>query len=104
MQGARSGNAVVSVVLEDASRIHQVVTMLEAHHPLEMEEETDDLDVDISAAELSSMSAQLSSEVSAVPPASTSIATGQSVQSGADEVIPLAAEQSKSASARLIAA
>ena len=42
LQGARAGNAVVSVVLEDASRIHEVVTILEVHHPLEMEEETDE--------------------------------------------------------------
>ena len=94
VQGARAGNAVVSVVLEDASRIHEVVTILEAHHPLEMEEETDDSEVDISAAELSSMSAQLSSQASAVPPASTPIATERvSARAGAEEVIPLAEEQ-----------
>ena len=93
VRGARAGNAVVNVVLEDASRIHQVVTMLEAHHPLEMQEETDETDVDISAAELSSMSAQLSSGSSAAPPASTPTAMRQGVRSGAEEVIPLAEEQ-----------
>ena len=93
VQGARAGNAVVNVVLEEASRINQVVTILEAHHPLEMQEETDETDVDISAAELSSMSAQLSSGSSAAPPASTPTTTRQGVRSGEEEVIPLAAEQ-----------
>ncbi len=93
VRGARAGNAVVNVVLEDASRIHQVVTMLEAHHPLEMQEETDETDVDISAAELSSMSAQHSSGSSAAPPVSTPTPMQQGVRSGEEEVIPLAAEQ-----------
>jgi uncharacterized protein (TIGR02271 family) len=94
VQGASAGNAVVSVVLEDASKIHQVVTILESHHPLEMEEETDESAVDISAAELSSMSAQLSPQ-SSTAVASTPIATGQDVsaRSGTEEVIPLAEEQ-----------
>ena len=95
LQGARAGNAVVSVVLEDASRIHEVVTILEVHHPLEMEEETDESAVDISAAELSSMSAQPSSPSSAAPPASAPAPSGQGMpaRSGAEEVIPLAEEQ-----------
>src|SRR5262249_4977251 len=94
VQGSRAGNAVVSVVLEDAARIHQVVTILDAHHPLEMEEETDESGVDISAAELSPMSGQLASESTAAgSPASSPTATGRSVRSGAEEVIPLAEEQ-----------
>jgi uncharacterized protein (TIGR02271 family) len=95
VQGARTGNAVVSVVREDASRIHEVVTILEAHHPLEMEEETDESGVDISAAELSSISARIAYASSAAPSASTATPTGQaaSARSGAEEVIPLAEEQ-----------
>ena len=95
VQGARDGNAVVSVVLEDATRIHQVVTILEAHHPLEMEEETDESAVDISTAKLQSTSAEFSSHSSAAPPASTPVARGQgmSARSGGEDVIPLAEEQ-----------
>jgi uncharacterized protein (TIGR02271 family) len=95
VQSARAGNAVVSVVLEDASRIHKVVTILEAHAPLEMEEETDESAVNVSTAELSSSSSQFSSQSSSAPFAPTPIAAGQgrSAASGAEEVIPLAEEQ-----------
>jgi uncharacterized protein (TIGR02271 family) len=99
VQGARAGNAVVSVMVEDASRIHEVVTMLEAHHPLELEEETDESAVRDSAAELSSLSApapsaQFSSP-SAAPPASPHLGTGPDVSAPSrdEEVIPLAEEQ-----------
>jgi uncharacterized protein (TIGR02271 family) len=37
---ARAGNTVLSVMLEDDSLIHQVVTVLDAHHPLEIDEHT----------------------------------------------------------------
>jgi len=106
VRGARAGNAVVSVVLEDASKIHQVVTILEAYHPLEMEEETDDSAVNDSVAELPSMSAQFSSQSSAIPPASTPVATGQgaSGQTDAERSFHWRRSRSKSTSGRLIAA
>ena len=35
---ARAGNTVLSVMLDDDSLIHQTVTILDAHHPLEIDE------------------------------------------------------------------
>jgi uncharacterized protein (TIGR02271 family) len=35
---ARAGNTVLSVMLDDDSLIHQAVTILDAHHPLEIDE------------------------------------------------------------------
>jgi uncharacterized protein (TIGR02271 family) len=95
VQGAHDGNAVLSVVVEDATKIHQVVTILEAHHPLEMEEETDESTLDISAAKLTSTSAEFASNSSAAPPAATPVTSGQgmSARPDAEEVIPLAEEQ-----------
>jgi uncharacterized protein (TIGR02271 family) len=37
---ARAGNTVLSVMLHDDSLIHQAVTILDAHHPLEIDEHT----------------------------------------------------------------
>lgn len=80
VQSARSGNAVLGVVLQDDSLIHRVVTILDEHHPLEMEEDTDETDVG-SVAE--SPSTSVAAE-SALPAAS---------RSGSEEIIPLAEEQ-----------
>ena len=66
VQGARAGNAVLSVVLQDDSTIHRAVTILEQHHPLEMDEETDETDVGVSGGELSSQSSRLAT--TEVPP------------------------------------
>lgn len=101
VQGARAGNAVLGVVLQDDSTIHQVVTILESHHPLELDEETDETDDSLSGAELSSQSGRLAdTEVSrssgTVNPAPTPVAANASrpvSASGSEEVIPLAEEQ-----------
>jgi uncharacterized protein (TIGR02271 family) len=37
---ARAGNSVLSVMLDDDSLIHQAITILDAHHPLEIDERT----------------------------------------------------------------
>jgi uncharacterized protein (TIGR02271 family) len=37
---ARAGNTVLSVMLHDESLIHQAVTILDAHHPLDIDEHT----------------------------------------------------------------
>jgi uncharacterized protein (TIGR02271 family) len=39
---AQAGESVLSVRVDDASRIHEVVSVLEAHHPIEIEENTED--------------------------------------------------------------
>jgi uncharacterized protein (TIGR02271 family) len=38
---AHAGNAVLSVMVNEDSQIHQAVAILEAHHPIEMEEKTE---------------------------------------------------------------
>jgi uncharacterized protein (TIGR02271 family) len=101
-RGVSAGNAVVSVVV-DASQIHQVVTILEAHRPLEMEEDTDESEVDLSAASLTTQSAGSAASAGSAtqaysPPTTGAGAVNASVgrassPSGAEEVVQLAEEQ-----------
>ena len=97
VQSARAGNAVLSVVLQDVSQIHQVVTILDTHHPLEMDEDMDETDDDLSAAAKPPRSAGLAATEF---PSSSGTATpvvenpqSPSAASGTEEVIPLAEEQ-----------
>ena len=39
---AQAGESVLSVRVDDDSRIHEVVSVLEAHHPIEIEESTEE--------------------------------------------------------------
>ena len=39
---AQAGESVLSVRVDDDSRIHEVVSVLEAHHPIEIEENTEE--------------------------------------------------------------
>jgi uncharacterized protein (TIGR02271 family) len=39
---AQAGETVLSVTVDDDSRIHQAVSILEAHHPIEIEENTEE--------------------------------------------------------------
>ena len=39
---AQAGESVLSVRVDDNSRIHEVVSVLEAHHPIEIEENTEE--------------------------------------------------------------
>jgi hypothetical protein len=41
-QGAATGSTVLSVTVSDDSQIHQAVTILESHHPVEIEESTEE--------------------------------------------------------------
>lgn len=41
---AAAGNVVVSVTVDDDSKIHQAIAALEAHHPVEMDESADEVD------------------------------------------------------------
>jgi len=95
LASARSGNAVLSVLLRDDSKIHQVVTILDEHHPLEMDEDTEETDV-ASAGELSSRSGDLAP--SEIPPSMAAASAGSApaaafASSRKEEVIPLAEEQ-----------
>jgi uncharacterized protein (TIGR02271 family) len=76
-----AGDTVISVMVTDDSRIHQAVSILEAHQPIEMEERTEEND--LSAVPVES-DKQISSDYG--QPGLSSQA------SGAEEVIPLAEE------------
>jgi uncharacterized protein (TIGR02271 family) len=88
-QHAQAGKPVLSVLVEDDARIHQAITLLTAHHPIEMEERTEELDAGSS----------LKSEPGSSPHAGITGSTGDSAPvaaetrpTGAEEVIPLAEE------------
>ncbi len=42
-RGASAGNVVVSVTVEEDAKIHQAIAALEAHHPLDIDERTDEV-------------------------------------------------------------
>ena len=42
-QWAQTGKTVLSVMVAEDSRIHEAVTILEAHHPVELEESTEEI-------------------------------------------------------------
>jgi uncharacterized protein (TIGR02271 family) len=86
-QHAQAGKAVISVLVEDDTKIHQAVTLVTAHHPIEMEEQTEELNAK-------------SSPETGSPPAGLAGLTAESSRvdaqaqpsSGTEEVIPLAEE------------
>jgi uncharacterized protein (TIGR02271 family) len=73
---ARAGNAVLSVMVNEDSQIHQAVAILESHHPIEMEEKTEE------------------ATASTAPPPVGSAADGmaRAEDTRQEEVIPLAEE------------
>lgn len=101
-RGAHAGHSVVSVELGDELQVSRAVTILEAHRPLEMEEDQESSGVDLSASELLSQmppshgSADLSGRPvgSVVSPALPPDHVPSGSASGRmDQVIPLAEEQ-----------
>ncbi len=87
---AQAGKTVLSVLVEDDSRIHQTVTLLTAHHPIEMEERTEELD----AASSSRTGSEHSSTtgIGGSTAESAGAAAEARPRSGTEEVIPLAEE------------
>jgi uncharacterized protein (TIGR02271 family) len=88
---AHAGNAVLSVMVHDDSQIHQALTILESHHPLEIEESTDERRTDATWGTGSSPAPTLGSAHPAggVGDATAARAAGDSTS---EEVIPLAEE------------
>jgi uncharacterized protein (TIGR02271 family) len=83
---AGSGRAVLSVTVEDDSRIHQAISILEAHGPIEMDESTEGVEMNQPPASSSSGSAGTTGPNAAVVQPGTS-ARNQ------EEIIPLAKEE-----------
>jgi uncharacterized protein (TIGR02271 family) len=86
-RSAASGRTVLSVTVED-SRIHEAVSLLEAHHPVEMDEATEGPDgmVETNAPPARTGAAPATAANAPVPSASLP-------SPGQEEVIPLAAEE-----------
>ena len=85
---AGAGDTVLSVAVTDDSRIHQATTILESHHPIEMEETTEENN----AIPAGSGDRMVSAPVIGTGPLSTSDQLSQSAARGTEEVIPLAEE------------
>lgn len=83
---AAAGNTILSVTIVDDSKIHQAVEVLDSHHPLEIDERTEEV------AGAVERSASVNQSASAGPVGGPSYSRVGSVQ-GAEEVIPLAEEQ-----------
>ena len=86
-QHAQAGKAVVSVMVEDDAKIHEAVTLITAHHPIEMEEQTEELNAK-SSPETGSPHAGFAGSTTE----SSGVAAQAQPSSGAEEVIPLAEE------------
>jgi len=86
-QHAQAGKAVVSVMVEDDAKIHQAVTLITAHHPIEMEEQTEELNAK-SSPETGSPHTGLAGSTAE----SSGVAAQAEPSSGTEEVIPLAEE------------
>jgi uncharacterized protein (TIGR02271 family) len=88
-QHAQAGKAVISVLVEDDAKIHQAVTLVTAHHPIEMEEQTEELKAQSSPETGSGYSPHAGLAGST---AETGVAAEAKPSSAAEEVIPLAEE------------
>jgi uncharacterized protein (TIGR02271 family) len=94
----QAGNTVLSVTLLDASQIHTALNILDAHHPVEIEEATDETETnaaysmaaDRTTGAFSDASWDSRSTVPATPSGRAQMATSATA---GDEVIPLAEER-----------
>jgi uncharacterized protein (TIGR02271 family) len=89
----RAGNPVLGVVVHDDSLIHRAVEALDAHHPVAMEEKTDESIAPDRTATSVAAQETASRQAGEVTP-TRQPATARSMQAGStEEVIPLAEEQ-----------
>ena len=89
-QHAQAGKAVISVLVEDDAKIHQAVTLVTAHHPIEMEEQTQELNGESSPETGPGYSPHAGLAGSTAE--SSGVAAQAKPSSGTEEVIPLAEE------------
>jgi uncharacterized protein (TIGR02271 family) len=83
---AGAGDTVLSLTVIDDSRIHEATTILEGHHPIEMDERTEENDPDNDTAGSERMVA------SPTPNLQTGSPVPRQQSGGTEEVIPLAEE------------
>ena len=89
-QHAQAGKAVISVSVEDDAKIHQAVTLITAHHPIEMEEQTEELNAESSPETGPGYSPHAGLAGSTAE--SSGVAAQAKPSSGTEEVIQLAEE------------
>ena len=89
-QHAQAGKAVISVLVEDDAKIHQAVTLITAHHPIEMEEQTEELNAESSPETGPGYSPHAGLAGSTAE--SSGVAAQAKPSSGTEEVIQLAEE------------
>ena len=93
---AGAGDTVLSVALTDDSRIHEATTILESHHPIEMEEGTEENDASLPTpgSSIERMVALPTPSFGADSPTlgGRKAGPGQQARAGTEEVIPLAEE------------
>ena len=90
-----AGNTVLSVMIPNDSQIHQAVTILEAHHPIEIEENTDEAAAGSpvgSAAQVMPPSPAPTMGSRHAEGAGDAMPASASAASGKEEVIPIAEE------------
>jgi len=85
--GQRAGGTVLAVSVEDDSRIHQVTEILERHHPVEMDESTEE--TSLAAHGIEDTRTEFHGTAAAQPMGTR----GESRATDAEEVIPLAEEE-----------
>ncbi len=81
-RGVQAGKTVLGVMLQDDSQIHQAVTILDAHHPIEIEESTEERATGAMTPAPAPLTDPVTARGDAIPPSS-----------GGEEVIPLAEEK-----------
>jgi uncharacterized protein (TIGR02271 family) len=86
---AQAGNAVLSVIVRDDTQIHQALTILESHHPIEIDESSDETEATAAMASSPEPTLGRRHPVAGVGDATPMLATGASAS---EEVIPLAEE------------
>ncbi len=88
-RSAASGRTVLGVTVEDDSRIHEAISLLEAHHPIEMDKSTEGVD------EMDEPTIARSSSIGAAPATGADATVQQPVQPARseEEVISLAQEE-----------
>jgi uncharacterized protein (TIGR02271 family) len=94
---AQAGNTVLGVMVHDDSQIHQAVTILESHHPIEMEENTEEgAAASSSAGSAADVVSSPSPVAGSAHPGSPAAGTGDAMAAASatakEEVIPLGEE------------
>jgi uncharacterized protein (TIGR02271 family) len=94
---AQAGNTVLSVMVHEDAQIHQAVTILESHHPIEMEENTEEgAAAPSSAGSAADVVSSPSPVVGSAHPGSPAAGAGDAMAAASatakEEVIPLGEE------------